>query len=163
MIIFVTEITSQRVRFWAEGDEHVLAPLLAVNISVVPLHPAEKMQLASFESLSNLKLGDIAKVINISPLCRGAERRRLMDLGILPGTIIKAEMVSPSGDPTAYRIRGALIGLRQEQAALIYITREVGLNTAVDALPDSGEVSPVGATDFTGVAPASQVHKLEVI
>jgi Fe2+ transport system protein FeoA len=53
-----------------------------------------------------------------------------MDLGILPGTIIKTEMVSPSGDPTAYRIRGALIGLRQEQAALIHITREVELNTA---------------------------------
>jgi Fe2+ transport system protein FeoA len=29
----------------------------------------------------------------------GAERRRFMDLGILPGTIITAEMVSPSGDP----------------------------------------------------------------
>ena len=50
-----------------------------------------------------------------------------MDLGILPGTIIKAEMISPSGDPTAYRIRGALIGLRQEQASLINITREFEL------------------------------------
>ncbi|RME45954.1 MAG: ferrous iron transport protein A [Caldilineae bacterium] len=55
--------------------------------------------------------------------CRGAERRRLMDLGILPGTLIRAEMVSPSGDPTAYRIRGALIALRKEQADRIYITR----------------------------------------
>jgi Fe2+ transport system protein FeoA len=46
-----------------------------------------------------------------------------MDLGILPGTVIKAEMTSPSGDPTAYRIRDALIGLREEQAKLINISR----------------------------------------
>jgi Fe2+ transport system protein FeoA len=45
-----------------------------------------------------------------------------MDLGILPGTRIEAEMTSPSGDPTAYRIRDALIALRREQADLIRIT-----------------------------------------
>jgi DtxR family Mn-dependent transcriptional regulator len=132
MTVLVTEITPQRVRFWADGDGHVLAPILAANISVVPIHAEEKIELAPFEPLSNLRLGETAKVINISHLCRGAERRRLMDLGILPGTIIKAEIVSPSGDPTAYRIRGALIGLRQEQAAFIHITCEVELNTAQD-------------------------------
>jgi Fe2+ transport system protein FeoA len=47
----------------------------------------------------------------------------MMDLGILPGTVIKAEMDSPSGDPTAYRIREALIALREEQANMINITR----------------------------------------
>ena len=45
----------------------------------------------------------------------------MMDLGILPGTVIQAEMDSPSGDPTAYRIRGALIALRDDQADLIRI------------------------------------------
>ncbi|MCB0153338.1 MAG: ferrous iron transport protein A [Anaerolineae bacterium] len=58
-------------------------------------------------------------------MSRGAERRRFMDLGILPGTVITAEMISPSGDPTAYRVRGAVIGLRREQANLIQITRNV--------------------------------------
>jgi Fe2+ transport system protein FeoA len=33
-------------------------------------------------------------------------------------------MVSPMGDPTAYRIRGALIALRQDQAGLIIIEPE---------------------------------------
>jgi Fe2+ transport system protein FeoA len=32
-----------------------------------------------------------------------------------------AELVSPGGDPTAYRVRGALIALRHEQAALIQV------------------------------------------
>ena len=75
------------------------------------------------EHLNDLKPGETGRVVNISLRCRGPERRRMMDLGILPGTVIKAEMTSPSGDPTAYRIREALIALREEQANMINITR----------------------------------------
>jgi Fe2+ transport system protein FeoA len=39
-------------------------------------------------------------------------------------------MISPSGDPTAYRIRGALIALRKEQADLIYIAPNSEPNSA---------------------------------
>jgi Fe2+ transport system protein FeoA len=52
----------------------------------------------------------------------GLERRRLMDLGILPGTAIQVEMKSPLGDPVAYLVRGALVALRREQARKIEIT-----------------------------------------
>lgn len=54
----------------------------------------------------------------------GTDRRRMMDLGILPGTQISVEMVSPLGDPIAYRIRGSVIALRRSQAGQIEITRE---------------------------------------
>jgi Fe2+ transport system protein FeoA len=47
-----------------------------------------------------------------------------MDLGLIPGTVVTAEMVSPMGDPTAYRIRGALIALRRDQAGLIVVEPE---------------------------------------
>ncbi len=73
-------------------------------------------------TLGDLKLGQQGKVVNIASICQGAERRRFMDLGIVPGTVIEAELTSPSGDPTAYKIRGALIALRREQAQLINIT-----------------------------------------
>jgi Fe2+ transport system protein FeoA len=46
-----------------------------------------------------------------------------LDLGVLPGTVVHAEMQSPNGDPTAYRIRDALIALRAEQAEAIRIQR----------------------------------------
>ena len=52
---------------------------------------------------------------------RGGERRRFLDLGILPGTLVEAAFSSPSGNPTAYRVRGALIALRREQANHIHI------------------------------------------
>lgn len=123
MAVRVTEITPQRVKFWANGDEHVLAPVLAANISVVPAPKEVVEEVESFEPLSSLKIGQTARVTGISRASRGTERRRLMDLGIVPGTIVTAEMVSPSGDPTAYLIRGTLIGLRKEQASLVKITR----------------------------------------
>lgn len=122
----VIELTPQRLRFWANGDEHVLAPMLAANISVAPIEVEVAAEVETSESpatLNVLKPGQRGTVVGISPRCRGPERRRMMDLGILPGTVITAEMVSPSGDPTAYRIRDALIALRAEQAQLINVQR----------------------------------------
>lgn len=119
----VIEAAPQRIRFWANNDEHLLAPVVAANISVLPLPEEAPIQREEAEPLSRLRRGESARVINISPRCRGPERRRMMDLGILPGTMVQAEMISPSGDPTAYRIRGALIALREEQAQLINIQR----------------------------------------
>lgn len=78
-------------------------------------------QLATDRRLSDLAPGEQGKVTCILPECQGNERRRLMDLGIVPGTVITAEMKSPGGDPTAYRVRGALIALRKEQARFICI------------------------------------------
>ncbi|NIK58375.1 FeoA family protein [Kribbella shirazensis] len=51
----------------------------------------------------------------------GAERLRLMDLGILPGTEVRADLTSPLGDPTAYLVRGSLIVLRRTQARAIHV------------------------------------------
>ena len=62
----------------------------------------------------------------------GANRRRLMDLGILPGTKVEVEMVSPLGDPVAYRVRGAVVALRHKQAREIEIAVEQEENIHVD-------------------------------
>lgn len=74
---------------------------------------------ASPRTLADLKPGEtgIVAALRVS----GADRRRMMDLGIVPGTSITAAMRSPLGDPTAYRVRGALIGLRRIQAERIEI------------------------------------------
>lgn len=56
---------------------------------------------------------------------RGSQRRRLMDLGVLPGAEIVVEGTSPLGDPTAYVIRGAVIALRRVQAKGIHVVAEV--------------------------------------
>lgn len=53
--------------------------------------------------------------------CKGSIRRRLLDLGIVQGTKIVPVIKSPSGDPTAFLIRGSLIALRKEDANLILV------------------------------------------
>ncbi|NOT44474.1 MAG: ferrous iron transport protein A, partial [Acidobacteria bacterium] len=42
-------------------------------------------------------------------------------LGVVRGTEIVPELASATGDPVAYRIRGALVALRREQAAWIEV------------------------------------------
>jgi len=70
-------------------------------------------------TLDKLKLGQHGIVTQL--LCTGATRRRLMDLGIIVGTPIQAELRSALGDPIAYRVREALIGLRHKQAQEIEV------------------------------------------
>lgn len=51
----------------------------------------------------------------------GVIRRRMLDLGLIPDTVVEAVQRSPSGDPTAYFIRGALMALRSEEAGKILV------------------------------------------
>ncbi len=71
--------------------------------------------------LSDLKIQEKAeiKAIRVS----GRQGRRLLDLGFIPGTIIKAIRKSPLGDPVAYRIKGTVLALRKEETDLIQIRR----------------------------------------
>ena len=70
-------------------------------------------------TLNLLQTGRSATITKIHS--KNAERRRMFDLGILPGTRIENVMPSPLGDPTAYRVRSSVIALRTEQAQLIEI------------------------------------------
>jgi DtxR family Mn-dependent transcriptional regulator len=122
MRVEVFEVSAERVRLWADGEEHVLAPVVAANVTVLPL-PEDSAMDEPFETLASLAPGESGRVLHIAPSCRGLQRRRLMDLGIVPGTDVVAEMTSAAGDPTAYRIRGTLIALRGDQARQVQITR----------------------------------------
>ena len=122
MQIRVLEISPDKVRFEVDGRECVLTPLAAGNLSVAPVPDEETLE-GELELLSVLRPGESGEVVGISAASRGAERRRLMDLGIIPGTVVKAELQGPGGDPTGYRIRGAVIALRRQQADRIRIRR----------------------------------------
>lgn len=123
MQVMMIERSNERVRFAADGDEIVLAPILTNNLTVAPITEDEQLITAPPALLSSLPIGEEATVLSISKAMRGHQRRRLMDLGIVPGTTIRAEMHSASGDPTAYNIRGALVALRQQHANMIFIQK----------------------------------------
>lgn len=57
---------------------------------------------------------------------RGEERRRLMDLGFVPGARVCREMRSPLGDPVAYQVMDTIVALRRSQAQEIQIRLDPG-------------------------------------
>jgi DtxR family transcriptional regulator, Mn-dependent transcriptional regulator len=120
--IRVLENTKEKIRLEANGDECILAPVLALNITVTKNFEKEGMS-ESFQSLSSMNLGEEAVVAGLSMALRGQQRRRMLDFGIVPGTKIRAQLRSLGGDPTAYEIRGTTVALRKNQSDHIYIKK----------------------------------------
>jgi DtxR family Mn-dependent transcriptional regulator len=116
----IREITPERIVYAVDDEERSLARALAANLTVEAVEEPGAGE-SGATTLDTIQLGNSATVLGISPVCHGPQRRRLLDLGVVPGTVIRAVMRSASGSPVAYDIRGALIGLRQEQAAWIRV------------------------------------------
>jgi DtxR family Mn-dependent transcriptional regulator len=131
MPIEVTE-TEPTIRFIAGAAPGELSPMVAANVTVAPVAPRDGTHTWTM-TLAEVGLHDRVRVIGISPSCQGAQRRRLLDLGVVPGTIIEVEMMSASGDPVAYRIRGAVIALRRSQAEWIRVEPVTAVRRAAGA------------------------------
>ncbi len=108
----------ERIVLEGDGRRMVLAPLVAQNVSIRRLEGAGPPE-RSLETLASLHPGEFADVVRLSPACRGLERRRLMDLGVVPGTRVALERRGLTGGLSAYKVRGTVIGLREEQARMI--------------------------------------------
>lgn len=70
--------------------------------------------------LNQLPMGVKASVVALNT--NGSARRRMLDLGVIGGTEIEPLYKSPSGNPIAYRIRGAVIALRTDVSDKILVT-----------------------------------------
>ncbi|QED48221.1 FeoA family protein [Cytobacillus dafuensis] len=63
------------------------------------------------------KKGDFIRITDI--FLEGVMRRRLLDLGFVPGAIIEVLKKSPLGDPIAFRVSQTTIALRKEESSKI--------------------------------------------
>lgn len=70
-------------------------------------------------SLARLAIGKQAVVLEVRGA--GGIRKRLLDLGLVPGTIVEPIRRSPAGDPTAFDIRGTVIALRQRDGDTVLV------------------------------------------
>ena len=66
--------------------------------------------------LNRLNIDEEAVVAKI-----GEKSRRLKDLGLVEGTKVKCVLRSPLGDPYAYKMRGAVVAIRKEDASQIMV------------------------------------------
>lgn len=124
MEVYILDDKDGKITFAANGEECVLTPLFASGITVELLPKKDLSMTGKYELLSSLRVGEEARVAGISPNCGGQQRRRLMDLGIVPGATISAELKSASGDPVGYRVMGTTIAIRKDQASLIFINKK---------------------------------------
>jgi len=53
----------------------------------------------------------------------GALRRRLLDMGVVPGAEIEVVRIAPLGDPVEYRLRGYRLSLRRSEATLVMVEK----------------------------------------
>lgn len=82
------------------------------------MYPTTKQKI-EYKTLAGINVGRKARVVEL--LVEGLTRRRLLDLGLLPGTEVGAVMRSPLGAPMAYDVRGSILALRPEDASKILV------------------------------------------
>jgi ferrous iron transport protein A len=73
-------------------------------------------------SLADLPVGLHAEIVSID--CDRRLSRRLMEMGLLPGTRIRVVRVAPLGDPIELRVRNYSLSLRRAEAAKISVNPE---------------------------------------
>lgn len=70
-------------------------------------------------TLNNIKRGHCAVVIGTN--LTGILKRRLIDMGITPGVIIKIKRTAPLGDPIEIRLREYELSIRRSEAKKIIV------------------------------------------
>lgn len=73
-------------------------------------------------TLDSLSVGENGTVLRLT--AHGAMRRRLLDIGLTEGASVECVGTSPSGDPSAYLIRGAVIAIRSDDCRDIVIEKK---------------------------------------
>jgi DtxR family Mn-dependent transcriptional regulator len=119
-VIRILEKDSKRIILSDGENEYTLAPTVAANISVAALSESEVAR-AHAVSLVDLAHDQRAEIVTLDEAVQGFTRRRFLDLGLTPGTLIYPELQNFFGDPRAYRVRGTLIALRKDQASQIWV------------------------------------------
>ncbi len=70
-------------------------------------------------SLAELRRGKVAAVVSV-----GGERpfrRRLMEMGLVPGTQVAVVNVAPLGDPIEIELRHGRMSIRRHEASLVSV------------------------------------------
>lgn len=73
-------------------------------------------------TLRDLAVGESGRVTGLGAGSR-AYRRRLLSMGLTPGTEFTVTRCAPLGDPVELRVRGFNMSLRRDEAAVVQVER----------------------------------------
>jgi Fe2+ transport system protein FeoA len=89
-------------------------------------------------SLSELRVGQSAVIERL-----GGERtfrRRLMELGLVPGTRVELVGIAPLGDPLKLIVRGCVLSIRRAEASHVLVA--AAADSAAESLAGATSVAP---------------------
>ena len=72
--------------------------------------------------LKNLVTGDFAKIVGFEPSGK-AYRKKLLAMGLTPGTEFSITRFAPMGDPVEIKLRGFALTLRKDEASVLQIEK----------------------------------------
>jgi Fe2+ transport system protein FeoA len=70
-------------------------------------------------SLAEIPLGNAARIISVEG--SRAFRRRLLEMGLVPGIEVRVVTIAPLGDPLRIEVRGGQWSIRRNEAAQIEV------------------------------------------
>lgn len=82
-------------------------------------NPIQDKEMPQISTLRNLRRGQRGKVVRIDSA--GEANKRIVEMGVTPGTVVEVERVAPLGDPIDIRVKGYHLTLRKAEAAGIEI------------------------------------------
>ena len=68
-------------------------------------------------TIDDLKIGQSGTIAQVGG--EGALRLRFLDMGLIPGTVVKLQKIAPMGDPIQIQVRGYELTIRREDARQI--------------------------------------------
>lgn len=74
-------------------------------------------------TIKDMKVGECAIITKVGG--EGPLRLRLLDMGLIPNTIVKVQKIAPLGDPIQIQVRGYELTLRKEDAEKIQVKKEI--------------------------------------
>lgn len=95
--------TFRRIADWLEDDKNSSNTQPASHVSLGTLLPGEKAEIVQIRGKS-------------SPI-----KRRILEMGLVPGVVVEIERVAPLNDPIELRIGDYHLSLRREEAALLLV------------------------------------------
>ena len=69
--------------------------------------------------LNMLEKGQKGRVLSVKG--KGPIRRRILDMGLVPGAIVRIEGVAPLGDPMALTVKGYRLSVRKAEASQVEV------------------------------------------
>jgi ferrous iron transport protein A len=73
-------------------------------------------------NLKQLSVGDSGRVVGFGEGSK-TYRRKLLSLGLTPGTELTVTRYAPMGDPVEIRVRGFSLSLRKDEAASLLVEK----------------------------------------